>query len=105
MTLLISHCDILGARSALDAKREKERQEELLREQTSSQRSEEVEEGAGGCSEAGEGGAESIAAGEGERRGGKADPSGKKWNGSHEVPSSYIWQSLTTVDQSVDHGW
>lgn len=29
MTLLISHFDILGARSALDAKREKEKQEEL----------------------------------------------------------------------------
>lgn len=32
MTLLISHFDILGARSALDAKREQERQEELLRQ-------------------------------------------------------------------------
>ncbi len=45
MTLLISHFDILGARSALDAKREKERQEELLRAQTSQQqRTEEDEE-------------------------------------------------------------
>ncbi len=32
MTLLISHFDILGARSTLEAKREKERQEELLRQ-------------------------------------------------------------------------
>lgn len=31
MTLLISHFDILGARGTLEAKREKERQEELLR--------------------------------------------------------------------------
>ncbi|KAF9821817.1 hypothetical protein IEO21_00247 [Rhodonia placenta] len=34
MTLLISHFDILGARSTIEAKREKERQEELLRQQT-----------------------------------------------------------------------
>jgi mitogen-activated protein kinase kinase kinase len=34
MTLLISHFDILGARSILEARREKERQEELLRQQT-----------------------------------------------------------------------
>ncbi|KAH9947950.1 kinase [Amylocystis lapponica] len=35
MTLLISHFDILGARSTIDeAKREKERQEELLRQQS-----------------------------------------------------------------------
>lgn len=33
MTLLISHFDILGARSTLEARKEKERQEELLREQ------------------------------------------------------------------------
>ncbi|KAI0343998.1 kinase [Trametopsis cervina] len=33
MTLLISHFDILGARSNLEAKREQERQEELLRQQ------------------------------------------------------------------------
>ena len=32
MTLLISHFDILGARSTLEAKREQERQEELLRQ-------------------------------------------------------------------------
>lgn len=32
MTLLISHFDILGARSTLEAKREKERQEELLKQ-------------------------------------------------------------------------
>ncbi|OCH96708.1 kinase [Obba rivulosa] len=32
MTLLISHFDILGARSTLEAKKEKERQEELLRQ-------------------------------------------------------------------------
>ncbi|RPD63260.1 kinase [Lentinus tigrinus ALCF2SS1-6] len=44
MTLLISHFDILGARSALDAKREKERQEELLRQQASNRRSDEDEE-------------------------------------------------------------
>ena len=44
MTLLISHFDILGARSALDAKREKERQEELLRQQASSRRTDEDEE-------------------------------------------------------------
>ncbi|KAI0724236.1 kinase [Cerioporus squamosus] len=44
MTLLISHFDILGARSALDAKREKERQEELLRQQASHRRSDEDEE-------------------------------------------------------------
>ncbi|TBU34931.1 kinase [Dichomitus squalens] len=44
MTLLISHFDILGARSALDAKREKERQEELLRLRTSNRRSDEDEE-------------------------------------------------------------
>lgn len=41
MTLLISHFDILGARSTLEAKREKERQEELLRQQTSNRRSDE----------------------------------------------------------------
>ena len=35
MTLLISHFDILGARSTLEAKKEQERQEELLRRQTS----------------------------------------------------------------------
>lgn len=35
MTLLISHFDILGARSTLEARKEKERQEGLLREQTS----------------------------------------------------------------------
>ena len=35
MTLLISHFDILGARSTLEARKEKERQEELLREQAS----------------------------------------------------------------------
>lgn len=34
MTLLISHFDILGARSILEAKKEKERMEEELREQT-----------------------------------------------------------------------
>ncbi|KAI0768597.1 kinase [Trametes elegans] len=44
MTLLISHFDILGARSTLEAKREKERQEELLRQQTSHQRTDEDEE-------------------------------------------------------------
>ncbi|EGO02713.1 hypothetical protein SERLA73DRAFT_102617 [Serpula lacrymans var. lacrymans S7.3] len=33
MTLLISHFDILGARSTLEARKEKERQEELLRQQ------------------------------------------------------------------------
>lgn len=33
MTLLISHFDILGARGTIEAKREKERQEELLRQQ------------------------------------------------------------------------
>ena len=33
MTLLISHFDILGARSILEARKEKERMEELLREQ------------------------------------------------------------------------
>ncbi|KAH7927376.1 hypothetical protein BV22DRAFT_1031859 [Leucogyrophana mollusca] len=33
MTLLISHFDILGARSTLEARKEKERQAELLREQ------------------------------------------------------------------------
>lgn len=36
MTLLISHFDILGARSILEAKKEKERMEEELREQTMS---------------------------------------------------------------------
>lgn len=41
MTLLISHFDILGARSTLEAKREKERQEELLMQQASNQRSDE----------------------------------------------------------------
>ncbi|KAF8446217.1 kinase [Boletus edulis BED1] len=35
MTLLISHFDILGARSTLEARKEKERQVELLREQAS----------------------------------------------------------------------
>lgn len=35
MTLLISHFDILGARSTLEARKEKERQEVLLREQAS----------------------------------------------------------------------
>lgn len=35
MTLLISHFDILGARSTLEARKEKERQEQLLREQAS----------------------------------------------------------------------
>ncbi|KIK99776.1 hypothetical protein PAXRUDRAFT_822393 [Paxillus rubicundulus Ve08.2h10] len=35
MTLLISHFDILGARSTLEARKEKERQEELFREQAS----------------------------------------------------------------------
>nr|QDK64591.1 putative Ssk2 [Ganoderma lucidum] len=44
MTLLISHFDILGARSAQETKREKERQEELLRQQASHQRSDEDEE-------------------------------------------------------------
>ncbi|KAH9853098.1 kinase [Lenzites betulinus] len=45
MTLLISHFDILGARSTLEAKREKERQEELLRQQASlNRRSDEDEE-------------------------------------------------------------
>lgn len=34
MTLLISHFDILGARSTLEAKREQERHEELLRQQS-----------------------------------------------------------------------
>ncbi|GBE78410.1 kinase [Sparassis latifolia] len=34
MTLLISHFDILGARSTLEAKKEKERQEEMLRQQS-----------------------------------------------------------------------
>jgi mitogen-activated protein kinase kinase kinase len=38
MTLLISHFDILGARSTLEAKREKERQEDLLRQQASNAR-------------------------------------------------------------------
>jgi mitogen-activated protein kinase kinase kinase len=33
MTLLISHFDILGARSTLEARREKEKQEEMLRQQ------------------------------------------------------------------------
>lgn len=33
MTLLISHFDILGARSTVEARREKERQEEILRQQ------------------------------------------------------------------------
>ncbi|TFY63246.1 hypothetical protein EVJ58_g3363 [Rhodofomes roseus] len=41
MTLLISHFDILGARSSLEAKREKERQEELLRQQAASNRQDE----------------------------------------------------------------
>ncbi|EIW86462.1 kinase [Coniophora puteana RWD-64-598 SS2] len=41
MTLLISHFDILGARSNLVAKKEKERQDELLREQASIRRAEE----------------------------------------------------------------
>ncbi|PIL29571.1 hypothetical protein GSI_08207 [Ganoderma sinense ZZ0214-1] len=44
MTLLVSHFDILGARSAQETKREKERQEELLRQQASHRRSDEVEE-------------------------------------------------------------
>ncbi|TFK36808.1 hypothetical protein BDQ12DRAFT_608772 [Crucibulum laeve] len=35
MTLLISHFDILGARSTLEARKEKEKQEEMLRQQTS----------------------------------------------------------------------
>lgn len=35
VTLLVSHFDILGARSTLEARKEKERQEELLREQAS----------------------------------------------------------------------
>ncbi|KAF9243846.1 hypothetical protein BU15DRAFT_42769 [Melanogaster broomeanus] len=35
MTLLMSHFDILGARSTVEARKEKERQEELLREQAS----------------------------------------------------------------------
>ncbi|KAG1754991.1 uncharacterized protein EDB91DRAFT_264782 [Suillus paluster] len=35
MTLLISHFDILGARSTLEARKEKERQEGLIREQAS----------------------------------------------------------------------
>src|SRR5262249_48137699 len=34
MTLLLSHFDILGARSNVEAKREKERMEELLRQKT-----------------------------------------------------------------------
>lgn len=46
MTLLISHFDILGARSAIDAKREKERQEELLRQQTTTRSDEDEEEAA-----------------------------------------------------------
>ena len=44
MTLLISHFDILGARSSLEAKREKERQEELLRQQAAVDRKDEEEE-------------------------------------------------------------
>lgn len=45
MTLLISHFDILGARSTLEAKREQERQEELIRQQTAaSDRLEEVDD-------------------------------------------------------------
>ena len=39
MTLLISHFDILGARSTLEAKREQERQEELLRQTAAMNRS------------------------------------------------------------------
>ncbi|KAF8898471.1 hypothetical protein BD779DRAFT_1607269 [Infundibulicybe gibba] len=35
MTLLISHFDILGARSTLEARKEKEKQEEMLRQQAS----------------------------------------------------------------------
>ncbi|KAI0757277.1 kinase [Daedaleopsis nitida] len=46
MTLLISHFDILGARSAQDARREKERQEELLRQHVSLRRTDEDEEAA-----------------------------------------------------------
>lgn len=44
MTLLISHFDILGARSSLEAKREKERQEELLRQQAAVDRKDEEED-------------------------------------------------------------
>lgn len=44
MTLLISHFDILGARSSLEAKREKERQEELLRQQAAVDREDEEED-------------------------------------------------------------
>lgn len=43
MTLLISHFDILGARSTLEARREKERQEERLKRQAPSQPDEEDE--------------------------------------------------------------
>ncbi|TCD70635.1 Suppressor of Sensor Kinase (SLN1) [Steccherinum ochraceum] len=43
MTLLISHFDILGARSTLEAKREKERQEELLRQNAADSTIAEVE--------------------------------------------------------------
>ncbi|KAL4243115.1 Protein kinase domain-containing protein [Abortiporus biennis] len=41
MTLLISHFDILGARSNLEARREKERQEELLRQNALEDKSQE----------------------------------------------------------------
>ncbi|KAI9068034.1 kinase [Trametes sanguinea] len=58
MTLLISHFDILGARSTLEAKREKERQEELLRQQSANQRSDEDEEEA--AFQAGPGDADSV---------------------------------------------
>ncbi|KAH8100486.1 kinase [Cristinia sonorae] len=43
MTLLISHFDILGARGTLEAKREKERHEELLRQNAASSSIAEVE--------------------------------------------------------------
>lgn len=43
MTLLISHFDILGARGTLEAKREKERQEELLRQNAADSTMAEVE--------------------------------------------------------------
>ncbi|THH29727.1 hypothetical protein EUX98_g4462 [Antrodiella citrinella] len=43
MTLLISHFDILGARGTLEAKREKERQEELLRQNAADSTIAEVE--------------------------------------------------------------
>ncbi|CCM00315.1 uncharacterized protein FIBRA_02345 [Fibroporia radiculosa] len=44
MTLLISHFDILGARSTIEAKKEKERQEELLRQQAVSEETDKEED-------------------------------------------------------------